>query len=97
LNRARFHPEAAAEIAAAARYYESEAEGLGSDFLDLVESGCSRLERFPDLGRPFGSRLRRLVLPRFPYSIIYWVGNESLTIVAVANHYRRPGYWRDRL
>jgi len=97
LKRVRFHPEAAAELTAAARYYESEAEGLGADFLDLVEAGCSRLERFPDLGRPFGSRLRRFVLPRFPYSLIYQVGEDSFTVVAVANHYRRPGYWRQRL
>lgn len=97
MKSVRFHPEAAAELTAAARYYESEAAGLGADFLGLVESGSSRLLNFPDLGRPFGARLRRLALPRFPYSIIYRVADEYIFVVAVANQYRKPGYWRERL
>ena len=97
MKRVRFHPEATAELSAAARYYEREAAGLGADFLDLVESGYSRVQQFPELGRPFGTRLRRLALPRFPYSLIYRVADESIFIVPVANQYRRPGYWRERL
>jgi plasmid stabilization system protein ParE len=97
LKQVRFHPEATAELTAAAQFYETEADGLGADFLDLVESGYSRLQRFPELGRPFGTRLRRLALPRFPYSLIYRVTVDTIFIVAVSNQYRRPGYWRERL
>jgi plasmid stabilization system protein ParE len=90
LTRVEFHPEAAAELTAAARYYEGEATGLGSDFLNLIEVACDRLAEFPDSGRLFGSNLRRLVLPRFPYALIYRSEDAALTIVAVANMFHAP-------
>ena len=60
-----FHPEAEAELLAAARYYEEQAQNLGLDFLDAVEATCDRILEFPDIGREFGDRpqlaLRRTV------------------------------------
>ena len=97
MNRVEFHPDAEAELLAGARYYESEATNLGSDFLAAVEATCDQLRQFPELGHPFGSRLRRLLVPRFPYGVIYRVHLEQVQVVAVANLYRRPNYWRDRL
>ena len=37
---------------------------------------------------------RRRVLHRFPYSIVYEVLGDVVTILAVSHHRRRPGYWR---
>jgi len=39
---------------------------------------------------------RRIVLKRFPFSVIYRLLEGQLQIVAVAHHKRRPGYWRTR-
>lgn len=39
---------------------------------------------------------RRRVLHRFPYTVIYDVLGSTVTILAVAHHRRRPGYWRPR-
>ncbi len=91
-----FHPEAEAELLAAARYYEDQAEGLGVEFLDAVEATCDRVRDLPEIGHAFGARLRRLLVPRFPYAMIYQVDSEKIWIVAVANLYRIPGYWRSR-
>ena len=96
MTRVTFHPEAEAEFLAAARYYEDQAENLGSDFVRAVELACERLLEFPDLGAPFGSRLRRVLLPRFPYGVVYRREPDRLLVVAVANLYRRPGFWRAR-
>jgi hypothetical protein len=41
--------------------------------------------------------LRRLVLIRFPYVLIYSFTPDMLRIVAVAHARRRPGYWRARV
>jgi len=38
-----FHPEAQAEFIAASRYYESQAENLGLDFIAAVEAAYQRL------------------------------------------------------
>jgi plasmid stabilization system protein ParE len=93
---AEFHPEAEAELLAAARYYEDQAENLGLDFLAAVEATCERVLQFPELGSPFGARVRRVLVPRFPYGVVYRFEGTRLRVVAVANLYRRPGYWRVR-
>ncbi len=97
MNRVRFLPAASEDLAAAAAYLEGQAEGLGQDFLGIVESGCLRLERFPDLARPIGPRLRALAIPRFPFSLVYANQPGLVLIVAVAHHDRRPGYGLDRV
>jgi plasmid stabilization system protein ParE len=91
-----FHPDAEAEFSAAARYYEAQAENLGADFISSVERTYGRLAAFPESGHPFGSRLRRALVPGFPYALVYRVDSDYLLIVAVAHLHRRPGYWRAR-
>jgi len=81
-----FHPEAEAELVSAARYYEEHAENLGVDLLAAV----------PESGHPFGLRLRRVLVPGFPYGLIYRAEADRILIVAVAHLHRRPGYWRRR-
>ena len=88
-----FHPEAEAEFLAAARFYEDQAENLGLDFTSAVERTYQRLAAFPQSGHPFGSRLRRALVPGFPYGLIYRAEPDRLFVVAVAHLHRRPGYW----
>jgi plasmid stabilization system protein ParE len=80
-----FHPEAQAEFIAAARYYEAHAENLGLDFISVVEATYRRLATFPESGRPFGSRLRRVLVPGFPYGLIYRAESDRVLIIAVAH------------
>ncbi len=96
MTRVEFHPEAESELLAGARYYEAQAENLGLDFIAAVEATCERIVQFPRGGRPFGGRLRRVLVLRFPYGVIYRTGDSRTVVVAVANLYRRPGYWRSR-
>jgi plasmid stabilization system protein ParE len=91
-----FHPEAEAEFIAAAEYYEAHAKNLGLDFISAVERAYRRLVEFPDSGHPFGERLRRVLVPGFPYAVIYRPTADRILIVAVAHLHRRPGYWRAR-
>jgi plasmid stabilization system protein ParE len=37
---------------------------------------------------------RKHVLRRFPYSVFYEVIADTVTVLAVAHHRRRPNYWR---
>lgn len=97
MRNLEFHPEAQAEFIGAARYFEAEAENLGVDFVDFVQRASLRLVEFPESGRRAGRRLRRVVVPRFLYVLLYRVERERIFIVAVAHPRRRPGYWRSRL
>lgn len=39
---------------------------------------------------------RRCVLRHFPYTVLYEVFEQTVTVLAVAHQRRRPGYWQDR-
>jgi plasmid stabilization system protein ParE len=91
-----FHPEAEAELASAVGYYESRMAGLGKSFAAEVERTVSLIRERPNVGSPFGSGWRRLLVRQFPYSIVYVHAAESVLVVAVAHHRRRPGWWRHR-
>ena len=85
------------ELTEAARFYEGEADGLGADFLDDVQRAVDRLREHPKLGQIVASDLRRTLLSRFPFSLIYAIEPEGLLIVAVAHQRQRPGYWQGRI
>src|SRR4030095_15640493 len=91
-----FHPEAEAEFAAAALFYESRVVGLGRAFSAEVERVITLVREYPDAGASFWSPLRRVLVDRFPYAVIYRHERESIYIVAIAHLRRRPRYWRHR-
>lgn len=39
---------------------------------------------------------RHCILRRFPYTVHYDVQGMTVTVLAVAHHRRRPGYWHRR-
>lgn len=80
----------------ASRFYESEANGLGSEFLEDVQRVIDSLREYRELGRPVGRGLRQALLRKFPYSLVYAVDSDEILVVAVAHQRRRPGYWRKR-
>jgi plasmid stabilization system protein ParE len=90
-----FHPDAQNEFISAARFYERQTEGLGLDFIATVERAYERLPALS--GAPFGRRLRRLLVRKFPYGLLYRVEPDRIYIIAVMHLHRRPRYWRSRL
>ena len=97
MRSVEFHPEAQDEFISAAQFYERQTEGLGLDFIITVAQTYERLLEFPASGPPFGRQLRRLLVPKFPYGLLYRVESERIYIIAVMHLRRRPGYWRSRL
>ena len=71
--------------------------GLGLEFIATVHNAYDRLPEFPASGTPFGRRIRRLLVPKFPYGLLYRAEPERIYIIAVMHLHRRPGYWRSRL
>ena len=101
MRRVRILADASDEAVAAAAWYERERPGLGAEFeraldaaLDLLEDELAPLVPVPGVHRAKGAR--RLLLRRFPYSIVVREADDEYIVVAVAHEYRRPGYWRDR-
>ena len=66
-----FHPEANAEFEDAALFYESRMTGLGKSFADEVQRTVTLIRRFPDTGALVASSRKRVLVARFPYSILH--------------------------
>jgi len=45
---------------------------------------------------PYGPRHRRVLVRRFPYSVVYLEKGGRLWVVAVAHAKRKPFYWIKR-
>jgi len=91
-----FHPDADVELQEAALFYETRVDGLGKSFAAEVERTISLVRQFPEAGTPDARDCRRVVVARFPYSVVYRQMRDGIVIVAVAHQRRRPGYWRRR-
>lgn len=93
----RFLLPAEEEMTEASVFYEAATSGLGAGFLGEVQRVVNILREHPELGQPVGRGLRRALLHRFPFSLIYSVEVDAVLIVAVAHQRRRPEYWKNRI
>ena len=93
----RFLTPAEEEMTEASLFYEAASTGLGRDFLDDVQRGIDSVREHSRIGNSVGRGLRRVLLHRFPFSLIYSVDADVILIVAVSHYGRRPGYWKDRV
>jgi len=95
-RRFSVHEAAEAELNEAADFYDLESPGLGTVFIDEVQRAIASIARFPDASPLIQGRLRRRLLIKFPYSLVYSVRPTEIRILAVAHQKRRPFYWRGR-
>ena len=93
----RFLPAARAEFLEVLGQLASQDPTLALDFLAEAERALLRVGTFPEHGSPFLGGTRRVLLRRFPFSIVYSNEADELLAVAVAHHRRRPGYWLARI
>ena len=80
-----FNELAESELNDAARYYESQIIGLGIAFLNEVEHSIKTIQQNPEAFPVILKVVRRKILRRFPYSIMYSFESTSIRILAVAN------------
>lgn len=93
----RLTTEARDELAVGVSFYDSEYPGLGQDFAVEVRRLCRLISDSPIAGYELRPGVRRRVLRRFPYSILYTLEADGVLIIAVAHQSRRPGYWNRRV
>jgi plasmid stabilization system protein ParE len=98
----RFAPEVPDELAEAVLWYEARKQGLGSELLDEVQATLpiigTRPRSFPRLQDIDATlEIRRALLARFPYALVFLVREDEVRVLAVAHAKRRPGYWLNRV
>jgi plasmid stabilization system protein ParE len=95
--RLTYHPDAEAELAEAARFYEGRVAGLGSRFLREFDAAIATIQGAPERWRPVEEDIRRYLMRGFPYGIYYRVRGDELRVLVVKHHSRHPDYWRYRM
>jgi plasmid stabilization system protein ParE len=75
--RVVFAPEAKEEFVEAERYYEQQLPGLERRFREEVRAALRRIRRWP-LAYPIDrGEVRRVILTRFPYKVLYSIRTRS--------------------
>jgi plasmid stabilization system protein ParE len=98
----RLDAEAEEEIAHAIDRYEREREGLDAEFWDELGTAMQTLEApgpecGPVIGLPRELGIRRKLLRRFPYAIVFVELDAYVRVISVMHGHRRPAHWRRRL
>ncbi len=97
MTRVVFHPLCERELIESTKFYEARASGLGGDFIRQVEHTLAQIVANPEAGSLFTGTIRRRLVQRFPFAILYQSGPEELSVIAVMHLRRRPDYWKRRL
>jgi plasmid stabilization system protein ParE len=90
--------DAESDLDAAFLYYESARRGLGIEMLTEFRNGIEQILRHPEAWQSMDERYRRYRLHRFPYGIVYRMGEnkDEILVVAIMHLSQKPGSWRPR-
>lgn len=98
-RRLIIRPEAEADLAEAAGWYEGRAAGLGIELTAEIGAAIQRAVERPLSHRRLRKRpqVRRVLARRFPYRIFYIVRADALVVFAILHAARHDRHWRGRL
>lgn len=97
MTRINFSRLARLEMDDAALLYELSHPGLGKNFKREVKKAVLRIAEFPKAWAVERGEVRKCLLHRFPYKLLYSIERDHIFIIAVAHQHRKPDYWIDRI
>lgn len=78
-------------------YYEIEVTGLGKRFKQEVKRAINIIKKMPKIGSPESENIRRYILHKFPYKVLYSIEKDHIYVIAIAHLHREPMYWINRI
>jgi plasmid stabilization system protein ParE len=88
--------EAQAEFDESFDYYEGQRPGLGVAFVGRVQEVFDRIGVNPLLHAKVFADIRKAVVTRFPYSVLYRAEAGRVEVLAVFHNRRDPPIWQGR-
>jgi len=88
------------EVTKAIQHHRAISVSLAADFASEPNRSLALIASQPRAWAITGSKrskLRKRVMARFPYAVIYRVESDRVRVFAVTHHSQRPGYWRSRI
>ncbi len=93
-----FTPAARADLVDARDWYEHEAPDLGRIFLSAVDVVIERIRSNPRQFPVVHKSVRRALLRRFPYALMFVIeSDDALTVIACFHGSRDPIRWQQRM
>jgi len=84
------------EFAEAVDFYNAERPGLGYELAQEVQRTLDRISAFPEAWPLFSERIRRCIVRRFPYGMLYQIRADCVLVVALLHMKRSPKTWQER-
>lgn len=86
------------ELIAAQDWYENASRGLGQRFRAAVADMVERISVSPMQFPVVYKNIRRAVLKRFPYALMFMIeADDALTVIACFHGSRDPARWQKRM
>lgn len=93
-----FTPPARADLIAAQDWYEHESPGLGRGFRAAIDDVVQRISANPQQFPVIHKNVRRALLRRFPYALMFVTeADETITVLACFHGSRDPARWQKRM
>ncbi len=94
--RVLFTRIATQELEDAVRFYDLESAGLGQRFKEEVRKAALRIAEYPQAWSIERGEVRKCLLHKFPYKLLYSIEEDHVLVIAVAHQHRKPDYWVGR-
>ncbi|MBT0811990.1 type II toxin-antitoxin system RelE/ParE family toxin [Litoribacter ruber] len=95
--RLEFTGEARLDIQDFFNWYNLRKAGLGNDFVLCIESAINQILRDPMHCSPQFKDVRRKLVKRFPFHIVYILRDSLILIIGVFHTSRAPEAWVKRV
>ncbi len=96
-HRLHLWDEADLDVVDAVAWYEEQRSGLGAELLMELDAVMQRVVQMPLQFPEIRDGVHRALPHRFPYSVYFKVGDETVDVVAILHHHRRQRVWEQRI
>lgn len=88
--------EAREELREATRWYAERSKRAARRFVTAYKHARGLIEEAPERWAELEPGVRRVVLHKFPYSLLFAIEADVVVVLAVKHDKRHPDYWRER-
>ncbi len=92
----KFSDIARQEYMDAIDYYNSRRDGLGYEFAIEIDEGIKNICLYSSAWQELSIRIRRYLIKRFPFGIIYSSENDTIIVLSIMNLHQKPKNWKQK-
>lgn len=87
--KVEYHPQSISDLNSAREYYNRQRPGLGDEFRSEVYAGIERVSTNPFQYAIVERNIRRCLVHRFPYAVLFRQVDGSTILILTVRHQRR--------